>query len=65
MPSRIDRGDAEAVLNTFGTGGWVILLHSREAAEASQADWFGSHASSGRFRARHGTVGTSAPKTGM
>jgi hypothetical protein len=33
------------VLNAFGTGGWVILLHSGEATEASPADWFGSHGS--------------------
>ena len=45
MPSRINRGDAEAVLNAFGNGGWVILLHSGEAAEAAPADWFGSHGS--------------------
>jgi hypothetical protein len=45
MPTRINRGDAEAVLSTFGTGGWVILLHSGTATEAAPADWFGSHGS--------------------
>jgi hypothetical protein len=45
MPSRINRGDAEAVLNAFANGGWAVLLHTGEAMEASPADWYGSHGS--------------------
>jgi hypothetical protein len=44
MPRRITRGDAEAVLNAFGTGGRVILGNGR-TAEAAPADFFGSHGS--------------------
>jgi hypothetical protein len=45
MPDRITRGDAEAVLNAFGTGGQVILRRSGETAEAGPADFLGSHGS--------------------
>jgi hypothetical protein len=45
MPDRITRGDAEAVLNAFGTGGQVILRRSGETAEAGPADILGSHGS--------------------
>jgi len=48
MP-RITRGDAEAVLNAFGTGGRVILRNGR-TAEAAPADFFGSHGSIRPFR---------------
>jgi hypothetical protein len=41
---RITRGDAEAVLNAFGGGGWAVLLHSK-TAEGAPADFFGSHGS--------------------
>jgi hypothetical protein len=44
MPQRITRGDAEAVLNAFGTGGRVILANG-QTAEASPADFLGSHGS--------------------
>jgi hypothetical protein len=44
MPRRINRGDAEAVLNAFGTGGRVILRNG-QTAEASPADFLGSHGS--------------------
>jgi hypothetical protein len=45
MPRRITRGDAEAVLNAFGTGGRVILRHKGETAQAAPADFLGSHGS--------------------
>jgi hypothetical protein len=41
---RITRGDAEAVLNAFGGGGRVVLLHSK-TAEGAPADFLGSHGS--------------------
>ncbi len=44
MPARITRGDAQAVLNAFGTGGRVILANGR-TVEASPADFIGSHGS--------------------
>jgi hypothetical protein len=44
MPPRITRGDAEAVLNAFGTGGRVILANGR-TVEAAPADFVGSHGS--------------------
>jgi hypothetical protein len=50
MPRRIKRGDAQAVLNAFGTGGRVILRRKGETAEASPADFFGSHGSIRPFR---------------
>jgi hypothetical protein len=50
MPRRIKRGDAQAVLNAFGTGGRVILRKRGETAEASPADFFGSHGSIRPFR---------------
>jgi hypothetical protein len=49
VAQRITRGDAEAVLNAFGTGGRVILRKGR-AAEAAPADFFGSHGSIRPFR---------------
>ena len=45
MPNRIKRGDAEAVLNAFGTGGTVILRRAGERAEGAPADVLGSHGS--------------------
>lgn len=45
MPRRISRGDAQAVLNAFGTGGRVILRNRGGTAEAAPADFFGSHGS--------------------
>jgi hypothetical protein len=45
MPRRITRGDAEAVLDAFGTGGLVILRRRGGTAEAAPADFFGSHGS--------------------
>jgi hypothetical protein len=45
MPGRITRGDAEAVLNAFGTGGLVILRNKGETAEAAPVDFFGSNGS--------------------
>jgi hypothetical protein len=33
-PTRITRGDATAVLDAFGNGGWAVLLHSKVAAGA-------------------------------
>ena len=45
MPRRITRGDAQAILNAFGTGGRVILRRQGETAEAAPADFFGSHGS--------------------
>lgn len=45
MPRRITRGDTEAVLNAFGTGGRVILRHKGETAQAAPADFLGSHGS--------------------
>ena len=44
MPHRITRGDAESVLNAFGTGGRVIVAHGR-AVDAGPADVMGSHGS--------------------
>ncbi len=44
MPRRINRGDAEAVLNAFGTGGRVVLKNG-QTTEASPADFLGSHGS--------------------
>jgi len=44
MSRRITRGDAEAVLNAFGTGGRVILANGH-TAEAAPADFLGSHGS--------------------
>ena len=44
MPHRITRGDAEAVLNAFGTGGQVILAHGG-TVDAGPADFDGSHGS--------------------
>jgi hypothetical protein len=44
MPQRITRGDAEAVLRSFGTGGRVITANGR-TVEASPADFQGSHGS--------------------
>ena len=49
MPRRITRGDAEAVLNAFGTGGRVILRNGK-TAEAAPADFFGTHGSIRPFR---------------
>jgi len=49
MPRRINRGDAQAVLHAFGTGGRVILRNG-QTAEASPADFFGSHGSIRPFR---------------
>ena len=49
MPRRITHGDAEAVLNAFGTGGRVILRNGH-TAEAAPADFFGSHGSIRPFR---------------
>jgi hypothetical protein len=43
-PRHITQGDVEAVLNAFGTGGLVILQHSK-VAEGSPADYFGTHGS--------------------
>ena len=63
MSRRITRGDAEAVLNAFGTGGRVILANGH-TAEAAPADFQAVTARSGHFRARRGMVGTSAAKTG-
>ena len=45
MPRRITRGDAQAILNAFGTGGRVVLAKARETAEAAPADFLGSHGS--------------------
>lgn len=45
MPRRISRGDAEAVLDAFGTGGRVILANRGTTAEAAPADFLGSHGS--------------------
>lgn len=50
MPNRIKRGDAEAVLNAFGTGGTVILRRGGERAEGAPADFLGSHGSIRPFR---------------
>jgi hypothetical protein len=50
MPRRITRGDAQAVLNAFESAGLVILLKRGETAEASPADFFGSHGSIRPFR---------------
>lgn len=50
MPGRITRGDAEAVLNAFGTGGLVILRRKGETAEAAPADFLGSSGSIRPFR---------------
>jgi hypothetical protein len=44
MPQRITRGDAEAVLNAWGTGGRVIVAH-RGAVDAGPVDFHGSHGS--------------------
>jgi hypothetical protein len=44
MPRRITRGDAQAVLRAFGTGGRVILRNG-QTTEAAPADFFGSHGS--------------------
>jgi hypothetical protein len=44
MPQRINRGDAEAVLNAFGTGGRVILANG-QTVDASPADDKGTHGS--------------------
>jgi hypothetical protein len=49
MSRRITRGDAEAVLNAFGTGGRVILGNGR-TVEAAPADFAGSHGSIRPFR---------------
>jgi hypothetical protein len=43
MPRRITRGDVQAVLNAFNTGGRVIRLHKGETAVAPPADFVGSH----------------------
>jgi hypothetical protein len=51
MPRRITRGDAEAVLNAFGTGGRIILRNG-QTTEASPADFLGSH---GSIRPFHGS----------
>jgi hypothetical protein len=64
MPRRITRGDAEAVLNAFGTGGMVILRQQGETAEAAPADFLGVMARSARFKAHHGTDGISVRRTG-
>jgi hypothetical protein len=64
MPRRIKRGDAQAVLNAFGTGGRVILRKRGETARHHQRTSSVAMARSGPSGARHGTVGTSAPKTG-
>ena len=50
MPGRIKRGDAEAILNAFGTGGLVILRRRGETAEAAPVDFFGSNGSIRPFR---------------
>jgi hypothetical protein len=50
MAGRITRGDAEAVLNAFGTGGLVILRRRGETSEAAPADFFGSNGSIRPFR---------------
>jgi hypothetical protein len=42
MTERIKRGDAEAILEAFGGGGWAILKHSK-VAQGSPADQAGSH----------------------
>jgi hypothetical protein len=47
---RITRGDAQAVLNAFGTGGRVILRRSGGTSEAAPADFFGNHGSIRPFR---------------
>ena len=44
MPQRITRGDAEAVLNAFGTGGRVISANGR-TVDAGPVDFLGSHGS--------------------
>jgi hypothetical protein len=50
MPRRIKRGDAQAVFNAFESAGAVILRRKGETAEASPADFFGSHGSIRPFR---------------
>ena len=40
--TRLTRGDAQAVLEAFGGGGWAILVHSG-VAQGSPADFLGSH----------------------
>jgi hypothetical protein len=40
--TRITRGDAQAVFEAFGGGGFAILLHSK-VAQGAPADFFGSH----------------------
>ena len=40
--TRITHGDAQAVFQAFGGGGWAILLHST-VAQGGPADFFGSH----------------------
>ncbi len=42
--ARITRGDVQAVLEAFVTGGRVVLRHST-TAEAAPADWYGTHGS--------------------
>jgi hypothetical protein len=42
MTERIKRGEAEAVLEAFGGGGWAILRHSK-VAQGSPSDQQGSH----------------------
>jgi hypothetical protein len=49
MSRRITQGDAQAVLNAFGTGGRVILRNG-QTAEAAPADFFGTHGSIRPFR---------------
>lgn len=40
--SRSTKGDAEAVLNAFGNGGWAVLLHSATSMGAPAAGLVGS-----------------------
>jgi len=40
--TRITQGDAQAVFEAFGGGGWAILLHS-SVVRGGPADFFGSH----------------------
>lgn len=43
-PRRITQGDAQAILNAFGTGGLVIFANGT-TTEGAPADFFGSHGS--------------------
>jgi hypothetical protein len=40
--TRITHGDAQAVLEAFGGGGFAVLLHSK-VAQGAPADFYGSH----------------------